>query len=153
MSMKNYIIGQAMPRLLLSGLFVFAGLSMTSCGDSEDNITIEPYAEHTMKGVIQNQEGKAIPSVQVVIKSNRIGWKNDTIKADDKGAFTKKYKLGGSLDVDYNVIFRDIDGDTNGAYKTDSVKVSFKKDDLKGANGVFLGSAEKEANIKLSLVK
>lgn len=152
--MKNYMVGQSMPKFLFAGLFVFTNLSMTSCSDNDDNnITIEPYAEHSIKGIAQDQNGTPIPSIQVIVKSNHAGWKNDTLKVDDKGSFAKKYKLAGSTDVNYNIIFRDIDGDANGAYKTDSVQVSFKKEDLKNGNGAFLGTAEKEANIKLSVIK
>lgn len=152
--MKKYMVGQSMPKFLFAGLFVLTTVSMASCSDNDDNdITIEPYAEHSIKGVAQNQAGNAIPAIQVIVKSDRAGWKNDTIKVDDKGTFTKKYKLSGSMEATYNVVFRDIDGDANGAYKSDSIKVSFKKEDLKDGNGVFLGSAIKEANIKLSAAK
>lgn len=148
------MIGQNMPKYLFAGLFALTTVSMASCSDNDDNnITIEPYAEHSINGVAQNQAGNPIPAIQVIIKSDKAGWKNDTIKLDDKGSFAKKYKLSGSIETTYNVIFRDIDGDVNGAYKSDSIKVSFKKEDLKDGNGVFLGSAIKEANIKLSSAK
>lgn len=149
--MRKYMVGQKMPKFFFASLFVFTSLSIVSCSDDDDNITIEPYAEHSIKGVAQNQEGTAIPAIQIIVKSDHSGWKNDTIKTDDKGEYIKKYKLTGNIDVNYNIIFRDIDGDKNGSFQTDSVKVTFKKEDLKEGNGVFLGSAIKEANLTLKV--
>jgi hypothetical protein len=152
-SMKNCIKRHNMPGLFFVGLSIFVGLGMSSCDNDDDKPIVQNYAEHTIKGTVQNQSGVAIPSIRVIVKSNHTGWKNDTLKTDDKGSFTKKYKITGSVDVAYNVLFSDIDGATNGTYKADSIKVSFVKADLKSSNGTFLGSAEKEANIKLTSVK
>lgn len=144
--MKNYI-GKERMNFFFVGLFVFAGLSLSSCNNEDD---VENYAEHTLKGVVQDESGVAIPAVQVIVKSSQAGWKNDTLITNSEGAFAKKYKISGNADVDYNIFFNDIDGESNGSYKTDSVKVSFTKAELKDGNGSFLGSAEKEANIKLT---
>jgi hypothetical protein len=140
-----------MSGFLFVGLFAFAGLGMSSCDNDDDKLTIESYAEHTIKGTVQNQSGVAIPSIGIIVKSNHAGWKNDTLKTDDKGEFIKKYKVSGVVDVDYNVLFSDNDGDANGAYKMDSVKVSFVKADLKNSTDIFLGSAEKVVSIKLAV--
>ena len=116
---------------VLSGMMVLLGFN--GCSGEAPCMYGSPYALHTIKGKVENNSGSAIKGIQVICNA-----KNSWIKPD---TFTE---------ATYKLICKDIDGDTNGSYKNDSIEVEFKKSDLSNGKDWFEGEATKNVTIKLS---
>lgn len=138
----------------LSGLLVLLGFN--SCSKDDDNggsggpicMYGVPYAQYTIKGKVQNVPGTSIPGVRVISTQQDQWARKDTLLTNANGEFIFTY-YPGEVEQTYKLLFRDIDGATNGSYKEDSVSVSFKAEDLKGKDGWLQGEATKEVKISL----
>ena len=127
----------------LSGILAVIG--MGSCNKtifgSEDDENMQvmygvPWASYAVKGtVVDKVTQKPVKGIEVKIvipDSLNIppdkGWRDTT---DAKGEF----KLSNTLDYSLPLIVTDIDGEANGSYKADTVKVDDKNPQLIGNNG------------------
>jgi len=110
-----------------------------------------PYATYGIKGKVVNNLNQPVPAIQVVVDSNNgLGSVfKVTLSTDSKGEFEKIYEFIRTPDTDLSLQFNDIDGVANGLYKPTSKIVTFKKSELTGAKGWYLGSVQKEVNVTL----
>jgi putative lipoprotein (rSAM/lipoprotein system) len=135
----------------LGGLLALLGFAgITSCIPRVEYGS--PHANFTIKGKVTNEQGAAIPGIQVEV----VKYKTDTYQAVDtvytqsNGDFEwNSSYIAGTNDTTFDIISTDIDGEKNGSYKTDMASVSFKREDLKGGKSWYQGKAEKEITIKL----
>jgi len=132
---------------VLSGIMVLLGFN--GCSVETPCMYGSPYALHTIKGKVKNNSGTAIKEIQIICNTKNNWIKPDTLLSNQNGEFTFKYE-STFAETTYKLICKDIDGDTNGSYKNDSIEVEFKKSDLLNGEGWFEGEATKNVTIKLS---
>ncbi|WP_321517491.1 radical SAM-associated putative lipoprotein [uncultured Bacteroides sp.] len=138
----------------LSGLLVLLGFSACTVGaggaggDGPYMYGI-PYAQHSIKGKVENQSGVLIKGIRIICSIKNHWMPQDTLLSDIKGEFTFTKQIV-EPDVTYKLVCTDIDGTNNGSYKEDSVNVDFKRSDLSDESGWFQGKATKNITIKLT---
>lgn len=150
---KAYHFYLSVTNKVLAGILTLLGFSMVSCNTEEEYGS--PYAEYEIKGKVVNEEGKAIPGIQVVLIETPSNIHSsyafcDTLQSGSKGEFNKHIDI---LPVGYEQKFelraKDIDGEDNGGlFEEETTELLFKKEDLKGASGNwYYGKATKEVTI------
>jgi len=132
---------------VLSGMMVLLGFN--GCSGEAPCMYGSPYALHTIKGKVENNSGSAIKGIQVICNAKNSWIKPDTLLSNQNGEFIFKSEHTFT-EATYKLICKDIDGDTNGSYKNDSIEVEFKKSDLSNGKDWFEGEATKNVTIKLS---
>lgn len=132
---------------VLSGMMVLLGFN--GCSGEAPCMYGSPYALHTIKGKVENNSGSAIKRIQVICNAKNSWIKPDTLLSNQNGEFIFKSEHTFT-EATYKLICKDIDGDTNGSYKNDSIEVEFKKSDLSNGKDWFEGEATKNVTIKLS---
>nr|WP_321377537.1 radical SAM-associated putative lipoprotein [uncultured Bacteroides sp.] len=132
---------------VLSGMMVLLGFN--GCSGETPCMYGSPYALHTIKGKVESNAGTAIKGIQIICNTNNNWIKPDTLLSNANGEFTYKSEPA-IIEITYKLICKDIDGETNGSYKKDSIEVEFKKSDLVNGEGWFEGEATKNVTIKLS---
>ena len=132
---------------VLSGMMVLLGFN--GCSGETPCMYGSPYALHTIKGKVESNAGTAIKGIQIICNTNNNWIKPDTLLSNANGEFTYKSEPA-IIEITYKLICKDIDGDTNGSYKKDSIEVEFKKSDLVNGEGWLEGEATKNVTIKLS---
>jgi putative lipoprotein (rSAM/lipoprotein system) len=108
-----------------------------------------PYADYTIKGKVTNEQGAAIPGIQIEVVKYKIEdyQEVDTVYSQSNGDFVWKRTYDFVYELD--IIATDIDGEKNGSYETNMSSVTFKEEDMKGGKSWYQGKAEKEITIKL----
>jgi putative lipoprotein (rSAM/lipoprotein system) len=104
-----------------------------------------PHARYSVKGSVTDTLGAPVPGIEIRIKTDH------EAPIEEKEIYTDKE---GGFDVTYMAFPRekfiltakDIDGEANGSFKTDSVEVVFTEDDYyeKGDGRWYDGAAKKE---------
>ncbi len=116
-----------------------------------------PSAQYNVKGkVIDADTKQAIPGIRVI--SGRIGisdgkeWLTyypDTVYTDTKGKFETVRRDHPA--EKYRFIWEDVDGESNGSYKKDSIDVDIKGKYINGEGYWYQG--EKDINVTLKIKK
>ena len=132
---------------VLSGMIVLLGFN--GCSGEAPCMYSSPYAFHTIKVKVENNSVSAIKGIQVICNAKNSWIKPDTLLSNQNGEFIFKSEHTFT-EATYKLICKDIDGDTNGSYKNDSIEVEFKKSDLSNGKDWFEGEATKNVTIKLS---
>lgn len=141
---------------LLAGLLTLLGFSVTSCEPTDEYGS--PYATYEIKGKVVNEEGTAIPDIQVVISAPNVYGEEDmfayrdTLSTDKQGQFEIQKGLEAfGEDLTFKIKAEDIDGEANGgSFEETTTEVTFKNEDLKGKSGNWnLGKAEKEVTLTM----
>jgi putative lipoprotein (rSAM/lipoprotein system) len=139
---------------IMSGAMTLLGFS--SC----DNL-IEPrceygtpHAKYTVKGRVTNEQGVAIPGIQVIIErsgnplSSRVDIANQT--SGSSGEFAKSFEYVFPENQNFTLKFSDIDGPANGVYKAKTQSFVIPLSELKGGDkSWYSGEAVKEVVVKL----
>lgn len=106
---------------ILSLVLILLGFSACSNDDEDDNLRLmygHPPVTFSVKTQVVDENNKPIEGIQVAIKTDN----NRILKSglsDAKG----EYATGIAYDQ-INIVYSDIDGDKNGAFKNDSVQVN-----------------------------
>lgn len=142
---------------LLAGLLSLLGFSLAACDKMSTEEYGCPHATFEIKGKVINEQGKAIPNIQVVIPDPFAEEEDyfvyrDTLTTNSGGIFNAQ--LGFPYfgrDAIFKVKTEDIDGEANsGLFEEKTTEVAFKESDLKGASGNWnQGSARKEVTITM----
>jgi len=137
----------------LAGLLSLLGFS---CSDNDSDGMAEygvPTTTYTIKGKVINEQGEVIPAIQIeVVKYKGDAYEEKEIThSQPNGNFAwQGYLTNFGDDATFDVITTDIDGELNGSYQADTTSVTFKKEELTGADGKWnYGKAEKEITIQL----
>lgn len=134
---------------LLGGLLAMLGFSTCETEDMYGS----PHVDFTIKGTVLNEANDPLPDIQVRISPYALGVNRlDTLYTDEKGKFTCKNScLGFEKFGEIPFLFSDVDGEANkGTYESDSIAVSFDKDELKEGDKEWLvGTIEKNIVVKL----
>lgn len=150
---KAYHFYLSVTNKVLAGILTLLGFSMVSCNTEEEYGS--PYAEYEIKGKVVNEEGKAIPGIQVVLTETPSYTSSsyaycDTLQSGNKGEFNRNVGIHSvGNDQKFELRAKDIDGEDNGGlFEEETTEVLFKKEDLKGASGNwYYGKATKEVTI------
>lgn len=130
----------------LTGLLSILGFACSDDGGSDD-LAVEygtPYAKYSIKGAVADTIGTPIPGIEIFIKTK------DGEPVDKSNAYTNEQ---GKFDVTYitfpnekfTLVAKDIDGVTNGSFKTDSIEVVFSKNEFyEEGDSWYQGAARKE---------
>lgn len=135
--------------------------AMTMLGFSSCENLIEPkceygtpHAKYTVKGRVTNEQGVAIPGIEVVIErsgnplSSRIDFANQI--SGSNGEFAKSFEYVMPEDQNFTLNFSDIDGPANGVYKAKTQSFKILRNELKGGDkSWYFGEAVKEIVVKL----
>lgn len=129
---KAYRFYLAVSNKLLAGVLTLLGFSITSCGADDEYGS--PYTTYEIKGKVVNEEGNAIPNIQVIIPApdasieEDIYIRRDTLLTNNSGEFNKQINdsfFGG--DATIKIAAKDIDGEANGGSFEDTItEVDFK---------------------------
>jgi putative lipoprotein (rSAM/lipoprotein system) len=128
----------------LAGLLSLLGFSCTDINNNAPEYGV-PHAKYSIKGAVTDTAGTPVPGIEILIKT-------------DHGAPIERKEIytngQGGFDVTYSAFPRekfiltakDVDGEANGSFKTDSVEVVFNKEDFyeKGDGHWYDGAAKKE---------
>ena len=102
----------------LLGILGFSGCFVTACKKEYGC----PTADFKLVGDVKDSEGRGIEGIRVVFRAipDEQGTRNDTVYSDAKGHFGKERLSHTSPDGarTASVKFEDVDGSTNGTYKT-----------------------------------
>lgn len=120
---------------ILTGILMLLGFSMISC--NHDDEYGSPYSTYEIKGKVVDEDGKAIPGIQVVL----IGTPSDitssympcdTLQSDNKGEFHQNCEIPfGGYEPKWEIITKDIDGEQNGGlFEEKSTEVTISKKDM-----------------------
>ncbi len=131
-------------RILLSVLGFGAVCSLNSCDD--DNGAVEygtPYATFKVMGKVKSEQtSNPVSNIRVIMGS-------DTTFSDESGNFQVS-NTDFPESQSFKVEFKDIDGETNGAYQSLDTIVEFVDPEFSGGSGGWdNGKTEKEMNVNL----
>lgn len=102
----------------LLGILGFSGCFVTACKKEYGC----PTADFKLVGDVKDSEGRGIEGIRVVFRAipDEQGTRNDTVYSDAEGHFGKERLSHTSPDGarTASVKFEDVDGSTNGTYKT-----------------------------------
>lgn len=130
-------------RLLLSVLGFGAVCSFNSC---DDNSAVEygtPFATFKVMGTVKSEQtSNSISNIRVVMGS-------DTTFTNESGNY-EVTNTDFPKDQTFLIEFKDIDGETNGAYQPLDTIVEFIDPEFSGGSGGWdNGETEKEMNVNL----
>lgn len=129
----------------LAGILSLLGFA--SCSNDGGETPAEygtPHAKYTIKGAVTDKEGNPIEGINVHVKMP-FEWNGGEGVADTnkEGKFDITYTT--FPDDKFTLIAKDIDGEENGSFQTDSVEVTFTKDDFyEDGKRWYEGAARKE---------
>lgn len=154
MEKTNYLL-LSFTNKLLAGLLSLLGFSLAACDKIGTDEYGCPHADYEIKGKVVNEDGTAVPNIQIVaaedaITENDLYIYRDTIFSDSKGQFsTQLQPTTIGEDITFKIKIEDIDGEQNGGlFEEQTTEVLFKKEDLKDASGNwYYGKATKEVTI------
>ncbi len=102
----------------LLGILGFSGCFVTACKEEYGC----PNADFKLVGDVKDSEGRGIEGIRVVFRAipDEQGTRNDTVYSDARGHFEKERLTHNWPDGarTATVKFEDVDGSTNGSYKT-----------------------------------
>lgn len=105
-----------------------------------------PYADFIIKGKVTDAEtSQPIENIRVVfLVEDQLGI-GDTVFTNANGEYTVSYGYLPEFSKEKAVIATDVDGEANGLYKADTLKVRFTKKDRikKGKGSEYEGAFEK----------
>jgi putative lipoprotein (rSAM/lipoprotein system) len=132
------------------GLLGFSGCEKIVNGNDEVMYGV-PWASKAIKGAVVNKaDGKPIEGIRIDLVTDNIEWLEGQKKeswvatTDAKGEF----KLSDTL-VE-TIAITDIDGEKNGSFASDTLKVSFDKAEIIGGRGGWF-QGELTATVKVEL--
>ncbi|MDR2120834.1 MAG: radical SAM-associated putative lipoprotein [Tannerella sp.] len=138
---------------ILTGLLSMLGFS--GCSD-KDGVTPEygvmmeygtPYATFLFQGKVTDKAGKPVQDIKVEVSRDDRPVANPTI-TNAYGQYFAEFKFFPHKD--FQVIASDIDGEANGSYRNDTIRVEIAETDYyEQGEGWNKGSAAKEINIVL----
>jgi putative lipoprotein (rSAM/lipoprotein system) len=128
----------------LAGLLSILGFS--GCDNRTDEYGV-PYATFTFHGMVTNRAGESVPDIKIEVKASN-DFENPTL-TNAAGHYSALFRAFPA--DDFQVIASDIDGEANGSYRSDTIRVKVDKEDYyeKGSGNREHGSAAKEVNIVL----
>jgi len=131
---------------------VLAILGFGSCNNGDGPLMYGcPYSIHKINGKVENTSGTGIKGIRIRMIASSDQWiKSDTLLSDITGSFKYQNEATAYTTTTYKIICEDIDGSTNGLYKTDSLNVDFKDAEYTNGSGWFHGEATKDVVIKLN---
>jgi len=112
-----------------------------------------PYAAYSIKGKVVDNFQNPVPGIKVEIQ----GLKNQlypvfepsVVITDAKGEFAMDFRQQVN-EFDFNLKYTDIDGETNGLFKSAEQIINVKTSDITGNHdGWFVGSVKKETTVIL----
>jgi putative lipoprotein (rSAM/lipoprotein system) len=128
----------------LAGLLSLLGFACDSYDTAPPEYGV-PHARYSIKGSVTDTLGVPIPGIEIRIKTDH------GAPIEEKEIYTNKE---GGFDATYTsfprekliLTAKDVDGETNGSFQTDSVEVVFNKDDYyeEGDGHWYDGAAKKE---------
>lgn len=127
----------------MAGLLSLLGFAC----DSDNTFPVKygvPHAKYSIKGAVTDTTGTPIPGIEILIKTDHEApIEKKEVYTDEQGAFDVTYTA--FPEEKFILIAKDIDGETNGSFKTDSVEVVFgEKDFYEQGDSWYRGAARKE---------
>jgi putative lipoprotein (rSAM/lipoprotein system) len=121
----------------------FSGCEIKKVGPEEYGT---PHATLSLHGKVTGKDGKPVENINVKLSEPIYV---DSVSTDAAGGYSFTLDVY-SID-EFNVIASDIDGELNGSYQSDTVRVKITEEDYydKGDGKWNNGSADKEVDIEL----
>ncbi|MDR3140731.1 MAG: radical SAM-associated putative lipoprotein [Tannerellaceae bacterium] len=138
----------------LAGLLSLLGFACNSDNpDNPDDMMVEygtPHADYSIKGAVTDALGAPVAGIEIRIKTPEGYPVNEPAHTNGEGKFDVTY--GAFPSETFVLTATDIDGEVNGSFKTDSVKVVFSKDDFyKPGDGRWYDGAAKKEILPIAL--
>jgi putative lipoprotein (rSAM/lipoprotein system) len=134
---------------ILVGILSMLGFS--GCNKEEKNIEEygSPYATFSFRGTVTDKAKNPVKDIKVEIGVNGYPVMENPLLTNALGHYSIQFQF--SWHEDFQVIVSDIDGETNGSFRNDTIPVKVTKDDYyeQGEGNWDLGSALKEVDIVL----
>jgi putative lipoprotein (rSAM/lipoprotein system) len=124
----------------------FSGCQYVRTGPDEYG---SPYATFSFHGKVTDKAGKPVKDIQVEVRRQIYPVTKEPASTDASGRYSIRFQ--DDLFEDYQMIVSDIDGEANGSFLNDTVRVKVTKEDYyeEGKSNWDYGSADKEVDIVL----
>jgi putative lipoprotein (rSAM/lipoprotein system) len=136
----------------ISGLLGFSG-----CDNTGQEMYGVPWASYAIKGTVVNiADGKPVEGIRVdIVTNNPDGYEGHKPESwitttNAKGEF----KLSNTLGSDETLAITDIDGDKNGSFVSDTLKVDYRNaEHIGGGKGWFQGELVATVKAEIAEIK
>ncbi|MDR0726324.1 MAG: radical SAM-associated putative lipoprotein [Prevotellaceae bacterium] len=127
-------------------------LSFSGC-HKEQSGTVEygsPYATFSFRGTVSDKTGQPVKDIKVEVGLEKHPAMDNPVLTNTSGQYSVQFQFRPV--EDFQVIVSDIDGESNGSFRNDTIPVKVSEDDYyEQGNGSWNhGSAAKEVNIVLN---